>query len=145
MAAKTATVKTRETRIIPTQSSEVDLATPGDDAVPKPKRKHPSKGRSYRILGEGEGDYCIFEMADKDSQMPGGTLIPIPEVPRFEDTASAMRWVKTDSGDLLMGKQVMIFKAMEIMRINVLQKPQVNIEKKPRILIKTPEVEDGET
>jgi hypothetical protein len=94
------------------------------------------------VLGEGEGDYCIFQMIGQGQDLPAGSLVPIPSVPRFETTAQAERWVRTESGDLLMGKQVMIFKAMEVLRINMQTKPQLVIEKKPRVLVSTPEVED---
>lgn len=128
----------------PEQTQTPDFSTPGDDAKPKPKRSHPSKGRTYRVLGEGEGDYCIYEITPQGSQLPSGSLVPIPGTPRFESTSQAEKWIRSDSGDLMMGKQVMIFKAMEIMTIQVLNRPQIAIEKKPRILVKTPEVEDGE-
>ncbi|MEE8372654.1 MAG: hypothetical protein V3R87_02815 [Dehalococcoidia bacterium] len=138
------TAKTKKTPTpTPTPVEPTNFATPGDDTQPKPKRSHPSKGRTYRVLGEGEGDYCIYEITPQGSQLPLGCLVPIPETPRFESTSQAEKWIRGESMDLLMGKQVMIFKAMEIMTIEVLNRPQISITKKPRILVKTPEAEDG--
>ncbi len=113
--------------------------TPGDDAAPQEPRKHPTKGRRFRVLGSGEGDYCIYQIAPPESQLPQGCLVPIPEIPRFATAAEAMRWIRADSADLLAGKQVMVFCAYEIMTINVVNKPQVSIERKPKVLIGGPE------
>ena len=120
------------------------LNTPGDDAEAQPKASHPTKGRRYRVLGKGEGDYCIYQIAPDGSDLPKGALVPIPDVPRFESTAEAMRWLRMDSGDKLAGKQVMVFQAMEICTINVVSKPSVSIEKKPKIQVSGPETEEGE-
>lgn len=94
-------------------------------------------------MGEGEGDYCIYEIAPPDSQLPKGSLIPIPDVPRFETTAEAIRWIRNDSGDSLAGKAVMIFLAMEMLRINVTNQPRLDIERKPKVLVHDPEKVDG--
>jgi hypothetical protein len=118
--------------------------TPGDDAQEQPKASHPTKGRRYRVLGAGEGDYCIYQITPDGSTLPKGSLIPIPEVPRFETTAEAMKWVRTDSGDKLAGKQIMVFQAMEICTISVINKPVVAIAKKPKIQVSGPETEEGE-
>lgn len=117
--------------------------TPGDDAVPQQPRSHPTKGRRFRVLGKGEGDYCIYQIAPQDSQFPAGCLIPLPEVPRFTSCAEAMRWVRNDSGDLLSGKQVMVFCAHEILTVTVEPRPQVKIDKKPKVQISGPETAEG--
>lgn len=113
--------------------------TPGDDATPQAPASHPTKGRRFRVLGSGEGDYCIYQIAPEDSQFPKGCLIPLPDVPRFESAAEAMRWVRNDSGDVLSGKQVMVFCAHEILTVSVVNRPQVSIDKKPKIQISGPE------
>ena len=87
------------------------------------------------MMGQGEGDYCIYEIASPGADVPRGTLLPIPETPRFESTVEATKWIRTKSGDLLAGKQVMIFRAMEIMTIRVAARPIVEIESKPKILV----------
>ena len=123
----------------------MDLTTPGGDAEPQEKASHPTKGRRFRLLGKGEGDYCIYQIAPDGSQLPKGSLLPIPNVPRFEATAEAMRWIRSDSGDLLAGKQLMVLQAMEILSVNVVNKPVVSISKKQKIQVSGPgETEEGE-
>ena len=89
-----------------------------------------------RVLGNGEGDYCIYECAPKGSDMPKGTLIPIAGVPQFENTLAAMTWIRNESGDRLTGKQVMVFAAKEILDIRVQSKPVVSITTKPKTEVK---------
>jgi hypothetical protein len=114
--------------------------TPGDDASPQSASAiHPTKGRRFRVMGAGEGDYCIYQIAPQDSQLPQGALVPLPEVPRFENHAGAMKWVRNDSGDLLAGKQVMVFCAHEILTITVENRPKVSINAKPKVQISGPE------
>ncbi len=117
--------------------------TPGDDATPQQSASHPTKGRRFRVLGKGEGDYCIYSIAAPGGQLPPGCLVPIPEVPRFASCAEAMRWIRNDSGDLLAGKQVMVFCAHEILTVTVEPRPQVKIDKKPKIQISGPETVEG--
>lgn len=117
---------------------EAVLETPGDDTQPQEKASHPTKGRRFRLLGQGEGDYCIYQLAPQESQLPTGCLVPIPDIPRFESTAEALRWIRANSGDLLAGKQVMIFQAMEILSIKVVNQPVVSIKKKQKIQVSGP-------
>lgn len=117
-------------------SDVADLTTPGDDAEPKPKT--PGRARRYRLLGQGEGDHCIYEITPEGSQLPGGTLVPIPEVPRFESAAEAEKWIRNESKDLLMGKQIMILRALEILSVQVESRPSVSITKKPKKLVSGP-------
>lgn len=114
--------------------------TPTDDSVPAAaeKQKMPQRGIRRRVLGEGEGDYCIHEIAGQGMPYPRGCLIPIPDVPRFQDTASAMKWIRNESGDLLAGKQVMVFRACEILTLEVQQKPTVVISAKPKVTVTNP-------
>lgn len=114
--------------------------TPTDSPVPSegPTRKLPQRGIRRRVLGEGEGDYCIYEIAPQESKLPKGALLPIPGVPRFEDTNAAMKWLRQESGDTLAGKQVMIFRATEILSLAVQQKAQVVISAKPKITVNDP-------
>lgn len=117
----------------PVQPAATD--TPTD--VTKPKRKR--GGKRKRLLGEGDGDYCIYEIASVDSGLPQGSLIPIPNVPHFETTIKALAWLRNDSRDLLAGKQVMIFRAMEILSLRVETKAVVTFEAKPKRAVPTPE------
>ena len=127
-----------------------ETATTPTDAFPKGKTQKPARkavpgrGIRKRILGKGEGDYCIYEIAGTASDFPAGSLIPIPETPRFESTTEAVRWIKAESGDLLTGKQIMVFRAMEIMTIRVSSKPMIEIESKPKIVVNDPTAGDGQ-
>lgn len=105
----------------------------------KKRKKMPQRGIRRRVLGKGEGDYCIYELAGKGSNLPAGAMIPIPGVPQFEDTNKAIRWIKTESGDLLAGKQVMIFRACEIMSLVLQHKPTVVIQSKPKVDVTVPD------
>lgn len=123
-------------------SPQAPVDTPVDapvatDGGAKPK-KVPQRGVRRRVLGEGEGDYCIYEIAGPESQFPRGALIPVPSVPRFADTGKALQWIRTESGDLLAGKQVMIFRACEVLSLRVQQKPTVVIEAKPKVAVTKP-------
>lgn len=102
------------------------------------KKKVKKRGTRKRVLGQGEGDYCIYEIAATDSGMPAGTLLPVPNVPRFPHTVQAVRWITKESGDLLAGKQVMIFRCMEILNLRLETKPRVVIEAKPKIVTTQP-------
>lgn len=139
MAAKKAG---RETQTIG-PGDVATLETPGDDAQAKEKKSHPTKGRRFRVMGKGEGDYCIYAIATPGGQLPEGCLIPIPEVPRFESTADARRWAKHGSGDLLAGKQIIIIQVMDIGNCAVEQRPVVTMNWKPKIQISGPETEAG--
>jgi len=108
--------------------------TPTDDAAEPGRKKMPKRGIRKRVLGDGEGDYCIYEIAPQGSQLPKGALLPIPEVPRFEETAHAIRWIKNQSGDRLTGKQVMVFKACEILSLQVTTQAVVKIASKPKTI-----------
>lgn len=113
------------------------LETPTDDQKPE-RKKIPNRGIRKRVLGEGEGDYCIYEIAGSDSKLPKGALLPIPAIPRFEDTASAMKWIRNESADKLTGKQVMVFRACEILSLTVQHKPTVLIQTKPKVTVTPP-------
>lgn len=119
-----------------TMSDEIE--TPTDEAEPTKTKSVKNRGIRKRVLGEGEGDYCIYEIAEIPN-LPKGSLVPIPNVPRFKDTADAMKWIRFQSGDLLAGKQVMVFRACEILTLQVVAKPQVVIATKPKITVTRPD------
>jgi hypothetical protein len=124
----------------PTAATPVE--TPTDSPVPQPvnpdAKKVPQRGKRKRVLGDGEGDYCIFELVGAGSELPKGSLIPIPGVPRFEETRDAMKWIQTESKDLLHGKQVMIFRACEILSLVVEAKPVLTIQAKAKKTVTDP-------
>jgi len=119
--------------------------TPTDSPTTTPRRKkaradkgkpNPNRAKRKLVLGKGEGDYCIYEVVPPDStELPPGSLIPIPGVPRFRDTVKANAWIRKESGDLLHGKQVMIFRAMDLLRLSVEMKPVVRIVAKPKMTL----------
>lgn len=117
--------------------------TPTASLPEKPKRKVPKRGTKKRVLGEGEGDYCIFELVADHPVIPRGSMVPIPGIPRFVDTAKAMKWIRNESEDRLTGKQVMIFKACEILSLQLSTKPTVVIQTKPKVTVTRPETSNG--
>lgn len=123
----------------PEAPTDAPIAAPTSEG-----KKVPQRGARKRVLGEGEGDYLIYEIIGEGSPIPKGALMPIPAVPQFEDTAKALAWIRNESGDLLAGKQVMIFRACEILSLRVQQQPKVVIESKPKVTIsKAPETSGG--
>jgi hypothetical protein len=126
-----------------TDTTQEVPTTPTDEANPTPKKKRaPKRGNRKRLLGGGEGDYCIYEVVLPGRETPAGALLPIPGIPRFEDTVKAAKWIRKEGGNLLAGKQVMIFRAMEILDIQVQTTTQVVIEAKPRRTISDPKTDD---
>lgn len=114
--------------------------TPTDSPAPQTltPASVPQRGRRKRVLGEGEGDYCIYEIVAPGTPMPAGSLIPIPGVPRFEETKKALTWISNESGDTLAGKQVMVFRACEILAIQVQAKPTIVIQAKTKKVVTDP-------
>lgn len=123
--------------------SDVAEVPPDPTTPPKADRaKHPTKGRRFRVLDGDEGDVCIVRIIGaNDKKFPAGTMLPITEVPRFETSTEAVKWVKNDSGDLLKGMQIMIFQAKELMSIKVESQPKVTITAKPKRQVSGPPVE----
>lgn len=114
--------------------------TPSDTpkGVPPPEAPRPSvpgRGRRKRVLGEGEGDYCIYEIVGVHQHIPRGSLLQIPGIPRFVNSKDAVDWVKTESGSTLHGKQVMVLKACEIMSITVEDRPTVIVRSKMKVTV----------
>lgn len=101
------------------------------DTVEAPKAK-PTAANRYRLFDD-EGDYRIYEIAPKDSGLPKGSLLPIPEVPGFTSSADARKWIN-NSGNKLEGKQVLILKGLEICSIQV----ETSTVVKPKWKQKTP-------
>ncbi len=139
---ETQTITAADVGTLPPPTAD-PLTTPGDDADAKATASHPTKGRRYRVLGVGEGDYCIYQIAPQGSEFPAGCLIPIPEVPRFESTAEARRWAKGESKDLLAGKQIMVVQVMDIANAAVETRQVVTLTWKPKIQVSGPETEAG--
>jgi hypothetical protein len=109
-----------------------DLDTPTDGVAP---RKVPARGIRKRLLGSGEGDYCIYAIADGTGDIPLGALVPINGVPRFASTVEAKRWLSTESGDIMANKQIMIFKAIAIIDIIVRSVSKIQMQSKVKISV----------
>ena len=125
-----------------TETQKPDLTTPGDDTSPTEPKKT-ARGNRYRVLGKGEGDHCVYEITPQGSNIPSGSLVPIPGVPQFTSAAESLRWVRAEKTDLLAGKQLMIFQAHEILTCQIENKPRVVINRKPKTLITSTETEEG--
>lgn len=107
--------------------------TPTDDKV----ESKPARKRRFRVLGEGEGDYCIYQIVGAGHKAhPEGTLLPIVGTPRFEHTQNAWRWAKTESGDVLAGKQIAIIRFCKIGAATVETKQVVALTEKPPVLVR---------
>lgn len=123
-----------EPEVVATFPSDRVPMTPTDEI--EPRRSVPARGRRMRVLGQGEGDFCIFAISDGGDGLPLGSLIPIPGIPRFQSTTEAKRWIVSDSGDLLANRQVMVFKACDI--ITVTTRPTMKIELVARMKVPRP-------
>jgi len=120
------------------------LDTPGDDASPpKATRKKPTAANRYQLFDDGDGDYRIYEIGRTDSGLPKGALLPIAEIPGFESTYLARKFIN-NSGNLLEGKQMMILKGLEICSVDVQTVTKVGVKFKPKKAITGPAASTGE-
>lgn len=126
--------KTATPKAVPVPEAPTDAPIGATPSEGQPRRV-PQRGTRKRVLGDGEGDYLIYEIIGEGQQIPRGALMPIPKVPQFVDTAKALAWIRNESGDLLAGKQVMVFRACEILSLRVQQQPKVVIESKPKVSV----------
>jgi len=108
------------------------LEAPSLESTTTPTKKVPQRGQRKRVLDSADGDYCVYEIIPPGNKLPSGSLIPVPKVPTFKDTQAALKWIRNDSGDLLAGKQVMVFRVCEVLSLTVVQKPTVVIAAKPK-------------
>ena len=146
MSQTTAPRSTVPTTAVPSPN----LQAPGDDEVVTPptgsaasaasEAKGPAKKqRRYKLFEDG-GDYRLAIVSDgSDAEIPRGSLLPIaPSVcGGFISTAEAKKFVR-NSGDLFANKQLMILRAIEILRCDVEVKPVVKVSFKPRRQISGP-------
>lgn len=100
----------------------------------------PKRGKRYRLWKDG--DYCIYEIAPPGGAIPPGSLVPVPDVPHFEGTREALKFVE-NSGDVFAGKQLFIMRGYEILKVEVQNTPKLTISKKPKIQCAGPESEDS--
>lgn len=112
--------------------------TPVPPSEVTPQSAHPAKGRRYRLWPDG--DYCVFIVATEGGNLPVGTLTKVPDSPHFPGTKEAQKWID-NTGDLLSGKQVAIFRGYDIMNITAETYSKVIIAKMPKHQVAGPEVE----
>jgi len=127
-----------------TEAAPPPDATPTDspEATPKPK---PRAGNRYRLFKDGQGDFRVFELyKGGDKAIPQGAMLPIADVPGFINTAAAIKFIK-NSGSLLEGKQVMVFKGVDICSVDVQTVSKVEVKFKPKLLLEgSPDASTGE-
>jgi hypothetical protein len=117
--------------------------TPTDDVeAPAAVVKKPTAANRYQLFDDGQGDYRIYEIS-QSKELPKGTLLPIAEVPGFESSAAARKFIN-NSGDLLEGKQLMILKGLEICAVDVQTVKKVDVKFKPKRAITGPASSTGE-
>jgi hypothetical protein len=112
------------------------LETPTDEVTPS-EGKAPTRANRYRLFDDEQGDYRIYQILPKSDQHPQGTLAPIPQVGGFVSTYQARKFIN-NSGDLLKGKQVMIFKGLELCKIDVETVLKVQVKFKPKKAVTGP-------
>lgn len=113
------------------------------DSPEAPATARPTSANRYQLFEDGQGDYRIYEVARAELKLPPSTLIPIQEVPGFVDGGLAKKWLK-NSGDLLKGKQVMIFKGIDVARIEAETVTKVTVRFKAKKAITGPAVAEAE-
>lgn len=119
-----------------------EVAAPAKGAKSK-KGAKPTAANRYKLFDDEYGDYRIYEIVGADQGLPKGALVPIPEVPGFDDTAAAKKFVK-NSGDLLNGKQLLILKGLEICSVQVRTETTVQPQWKPKKPVSGPAAKESE-
>lgn len=106
--------------------------TPTDRPIPY--TKVPQRGTRKRLL-EGGGDYCIYALTDHHENLPQGSLVPVEGVPRFDSVKRAKAWLQNQSGDLLANRQVIIFRAIELINVAVAITKRVTLIEKQKTIV----------
>jgi hypothetical protein len=116
--------------------------TPTDSVEAPEQSVKPTAANRYRLFDD-EGDYRIYEIAKADTGLPKGALLPLAEVPGFQSSAAARKWIN-NSGNKLEGKQFLILKGLEIGTVDVETKSVVKVKFKPKIPIGGPAATEAE-
>lgn len=107
-----------------------------DPKEPSPKKdKAPKRGRRFRMFEDG--DYIVMQLAPAEGDLPAGSLVPIPDVPNFENCAKALSWLR-ENGHVVQGIQVMVLKAHRILNVQTTKKVQVELIERPRAVLSEP-------
>lgn len=116
--------------------------TPTDSPQAPATASKPTAANRYRLFDD-EGDYRIYEIANKESGLPKGSLLPIPEVPGFTSSAAARKWIN-NSGNKLEGKQFLILKGLEIGSVQVETRATVQVKFKKKTPVTGPAATEAE-
>jgi hypothetical protein len=123
-------------------SDPTTLETPTDSPEAPVAGAKPTAANRYRLFDD-EGDYRIYEIAQKAAGLPKGSLLPIAEVPGFQSSAAARKWIN-NSGNKLEGKQFLILKGLEIGSVQVETKATVSVKFKKKTAVTGPAVTEAE-
>jgi hypothetical protein len=77
----------------------------------------------------------IYQVAPADSDFPTGSLVPIAQVPGFDNEKQALDFIK-GSQDKLARMQLMIVKGLQILAVQVETTTNVVLNVKPKVLVK---------
>lgn len=105
---------------------------PGAETAPQPKPT-PGRKKRYSYFEDGK-DYLILAVQRDEATgapIPNGPLVLIPDVPRFESAAEAMRWIR-QSGAQLQGMKVSVVRMMHSVTVVVENKPQITVNEDKR-------------
>lgn len=114
--------------------TDVSTLTPSDGVQPPKKERKPRQGsKVFKLFDDGGGDFRLYEIvAEGDSRkLPAGVLVPVPGFGGFESAIEVQKAVRA-SGEKLTGKQVLIMRGIQIIRIELQTQPRVMIQSKPR-------------
>jgi hypothetical protein len=118
-----------------------ETATPTD--VPEtPVAKKRRQPRRFRLFDDGQGDYRFYEAATGEGGLPRGTLTPIPEIGGFQSAIDAKAAIRKH-GHLLVGKQIMLIRGVEMLKIELETQPQVKITAKEKTQVSGPKKEEA--
>lgn len=113
-------------------------AAPAEQAAPADGKKKRRTPRRFRLFDDGKGDYRVCEIIPQGHKtLPAGALIPVSELGGFETAVDAKKAIRA-SGNLLTGKQCILMKGVEIVKIEIDTKPRVVIDSKPRVQVGGP-------
>ena len=135
-----------------TPSTTPQTATEAAEASLEEKTKRfPNRGKKFRCLGNGEGDYVIVQVAHGHDTLPDFCMTSVPgpdnDQPflQFGSTAEAMKWLKNDSIEQVHSGKVAIIKFCELLDLGVEQVVQRRtMTMKKKVLITGPTGESEE-
>lgn len=88
-----------------------------------------------------KGSFTVYEIS---REHPKGALLPIEGVPKFQTQREAEAWIRDESGDLLSGKQFLLFRAVGIGSMQIEHVPQLKVQWKPKHIREGDDGSDGD-